>query len=75
LVATAEEGWCEFREVMLYALWACGVGLIDVDSLDGAAEGAGELLFGGEAFVLGLAADGVVEDEDFRGASTVGICK
>jgi hypothetical protein len=25
------------------------------------------LLFGGEAFVLGLAADGVVEDEHFGG--------
>ena len=61
--------------MVLYALWACGVGLIYVHALDGAAEGAGELLFGGEAFVLGLTADGVVEDEDFGGAGTVGICK
>jgi hypothetical protein len=58
-----------------HALGAGGVGLIYVDSLDGAAEGAGELLFWGEAGVLGLAADGVVEDEDLGGASTIGLCK
>ena len=60
--------------MVLYALWARGVGLIYVHALDGAAEGAGELLFGGEAFVLGLTADGVVEDEDFGGTGA-GMCK
>jgi hypothetical protein len=61
--------------VVRYALGPGGVGLINVDSLDGAAQGAGELLFRGEAFVLGLAADGVVENEDFGGAGTVGMGK
>jgi hypothetical protein len=43
--------------------------------LDGTAEGTGELLFWGEAFVLGLTADGVIEDEDFGGTGAVGMGK
>jgi hypothetical protein len=61
--------------VVRHALGAGGVGLIYVHALDGATEGAGELLFWGEAFVLGLAADGVVEYEDFGGTGAVGMGK
>ena len=53
-------------EVVLDALGAGFVGLIDVDALDGTSEGLGRV---GEALVVGLSADGVVEDEDFGGAS------
>ena len=51
--------------MVLDALGASFVGLVDVDALDGAAEGlevVGRVVFGR------LAADGVVEDEDFGGA-------
>jgi hypothetical protein len=43
------------------AFGTCGVGLIDVDSLDGTAESEG------------LAADGVVEDEDFGSSGAISI--
>lgn len=45
-------------EVVADAVGSCWVGLVDVDALDGAAEG----ILG--AGVAGRAADGVVEDED-----------
>lgn len=47
------------------------VGLVDVHALDGAAEGLGGTTVSG---VLGLAADGVVEDED-AGGSGAGGCQ
>jgi hypothetical protein len=74
LVAALEESGCFGGEVVLYALWAGAVGLVNVDALDGAAEGAGKLFFGGKTGVLGLTADGVVEDEDF-GSAGAGMCK
>lgn len=52
-------------EVVLDALGARFVRLVDVHALDGTAEGLGA---GGLVFVRGRAADGVVEDEDFGGA-------
>ena len=52
-------------EVVLDALGTGFVRLVDVDALDGAAEGSGGV---GWVLVRGRAADGVVEDEDFGGA-------
>ena len=49
--------------MVLDAFGAGFVGLINVDALDGAAKCFGKL-----ALVWGLAADGVVEDEDLGGA-------
>ena len=51
--------------MVLDAFGAGFVGLINVDALDGAAEYFGGI---GLALVQGLAADGVVEDEDLGGA-------
>lgn len=65
LVAAFEEALGVGGEVVLDALGAGFVGLVDVDALDGAAEGFGRV---GDALVGGLAADGMVEDEDFGGA-------
>lgn len=65
LVAAFEKALGVGGEVVLNALGAGFVGLVDMDALDGAAEGLGRV---GEALVVGLAADGVVEDEDWRGA-------
>ena len=65
LVAAFEEALGVGGEVVLDALGASFVGLVDVDALDRAAEGleaVGRVVFGR------LAADGVVEDEDFGGA-------
>ncbi len=70
LVAAAEESRCQLGQMVLYSLGACFVGLVDVDSLHGTAECPGVLLGGCETGVVGLAADGVVEDEDFGGAGT-----
>ena len=52
-------------EVVLDALGTGFVRLVDVDALDGAAEGLGGVCW---VFVRGRAANGVVEDEDFGGA-------
>ena len=65
LVAAFEKALGVGGEVVLDALGAGFVGLVDVDLLDGTAEGLGRL---GDAHVIGLAADGVVEDEDLGGA-------
>lgn len=67
LVAAFEEAVGVGGEVVLDAFGAGFVGLIDVDALDGAAEGWGRVGWVAEALVRGLAADGVVEDEDFGG--------
>ena len=50
---------------MLDALGTGFVRLVDVDALNGAAEGLGGVSW---VLVWGRAADGVVEDEDFGGA-------
>ena len=65
LIATFEEALSVGGKVVLDAFGAGFVGLINVDALDGAAE-----YFGGAGLALvgGLAADGVVEDEDLGGA-------
>ena len=68
LVAAFEEALGLGGEVMLDALGAGFVGLVDVDALDGAAEGLQVVGWVGDTLVGGLAADGVVEDEDFGGA-------
>ena len=52
-------------EVVLDALGTGFVRLVDVDALDGAAEGLGGV---GWVLVWGRAADGMVKDEDFGGA-------
>ena len=65
LVAAFEEALGVGGEVVLDALRTGFVGLVDVDALNGAAEGVGRV---GDTLVGGLAADGVVEDEDFGGA-------
>ena len=51
--------------MVLDALWTGFVRLVNVDTLDGAAEGLGGV---GWVFIWRRAADGVVEDEDFGGA-------
>ena len=70
LESTAEEllmfGWV--FEVVADAVWACLVRLIDVDALNGPAQ----LGFGSRGSFWGCAADGVVEDVDLSGTSTVG---
>ena len=54
---------------MRNAFWAGFVGLVDVDALDGATESRGVVSSGIHgALIVGLAANGVVEDEDFRSA-------
>lgn len=68
LVAAFEEAVGVGGEVVLDALGAGFVGLVDVDALDGAAEGFGGV---GGALIGGLAADGVVEDEDLGGAGAL----
>ena len=68
LVAAFEEAVGVGGEMVSDALGAGFVGLVDVDALDGAAGGGGIVGLAGEAVVGGLAADGVVEDEDLRGA-------
>ncbi len=71
LVASLEEGRGFVWEVVGDAAGGCGVGLVDVDALDGAAEGHGLGGVRGAGFGgwgVALAADGVVEDEDFGGA-------
>lgn len=60
---------------MADAVWPSFVGLVDVDALHGATEGdlrwfGGISVAGSAAFIVGLAADGVIENEDFRGAGT-----
>lgn len=65
LVAAFKEALGVGGEVVLDALGASFVGLVDVDALHGAAEGLGGVC---EALVGRLAADGVVEDGDLRGA-------
>ena len=70
LVAAFEEALGVGGEVVLDALGAGFVGLVDVDALNGAAEGFGVVGRVGDTLVGGLAADGVVEDEDFGGAGT-----
>ena len=65
MVAAFEKALGVRGEVVLDALGASFVGLVDVDALDGAPEGLGRV---GDTLVGGLAADGVVEDEDFGGA-------
>lgn len=64
LHAALEEGICLVREVVPYAREGRVVGLVDMDALDWTA--------GGAVFVLagGMAANGVVEDEDFRRAGS-----
>lgn len=54
--------------MVLDALRAGFVGLVNVDALDGTAEGLKGFGAVGRAFFRGWAADGVVEDEDFGGA-------
>ena len=50
------------------------VRLVDVDSLDGAAKGWRGFSIGvNRASVLGSTTDGVIEDEDFRGAGAFAI--
>lgn len=68
LIAAFEETLSVGGEVVLDALKAGFVGLVDVDALNGAAEGLGLVGRVGDGLVVGLAADGVVEDEDFGGA-------
>lgn len=70
LVAAFEQRFSFIGQVVGHARAAGGVGLVDVDALDGAAEGDG---LGGVGFasILRLAADGVVEDEDARCAGAV----
>lgn len=71
LVAAFEgEGRFIGGEVVVDALGAGGVGLVDVDALDGAAEGGAAAGWVGGCW-LG-AADGVVEDQDFGGAGAGG---
>ncbi len=60
LVAAFEEAFCLGGEVVLDALRAGFVGLVDVDALDGATEGVGGVFWG-------RAADSMVEDEDLGG--------
>lgn len=60
LVPALEEFGGFVGEVVRDAVFAGGVGLVDVDALDGTAE-----LGGNTAFVSWLAADCMVEDEDF----------
>jgi hypothetical protein len=60
LVPALEEFGGFVGEVVGDAVFACGVGLVDVDALDGTSELGGET-----AFVFRFAADCVVEDEDF----------
>ena len=67
LIAAFEEALGVGGEVVLNALRAGLVGLIDVDTLNGAAEGLGIGWFG-DGPVGGLAANSVVENEDFGGA-------
>jgi hypothetical protein len=69
LVPALEEFGGFVGEVVGDAVFACCVGLVDVDALDGPAE-----LSGGTAFVFRLAADRVVEDEDF-GATGANSCQ
>lgn len=66
MVAAFQEALGVVGEVVLHSLGAGFVGLINVDALDGAAE---KLRFIDGALVVGLATDGVIEDEDLRGAS------
>ena len=68
LVAAFEEAVSVGGEVVLDALGAGFVGLVDVDALNGAAEGLGSVGWVSEALVGGLAADDVVKDEDLGGA-------
>ena len=55
-----------------YSRGTGGVGLVDVYSLDWAAESYRISLFwgGGGSGIDGFSADGVVEDEDFGGAGS-----
>ncbi len=69
LVAAFEEAVGVGGEVVLDAIGAGFVGLVDVDALDGAAKSG----LGGVGSVGGLAADGVVEDEDLGGAGAGGV--
>jgi hypothetical protein len=86
LVAACKELVCFFGEVVGYTAWCCGIGLIDVDALDRAAELLGDGDSYGSAFcglgvgnwfgdlatgIFGATADGVIEDEDFRCAGAV----
>ena len=65
LIAAFEKALGFGGEVVLDALGAGFVGLIDVNALDGTAKGLGGA---GLVLVGGWAADGVVEDEYFGGA-------
>lgn len=72
LITTFEERGCLGWKVVSYALWTSGVGLVDVNSLDGTAETDWFSGICGFAVVDGLvSADGVVEDEDFGGSGAV----
>lgn len=81
MVAAAEETVGFLREVVDDAFGAGFVGLVDVDALDGATEGGrvvvGVVVVGGRSIwatlIVGLAADGVVEDEDFGSAGAKGV--
>ena len=68
LVAAFEEAVRVGGEVVADAVGTGFVGLVDVDALDGAAEGLRLVGRVGGAVVGGFAADGVVEDEDLGGA-------
>ena len=70
LVAAFEEALGVGGQVVLDAVGAGFVGLVDVDALDGTAEGFGAV---GRVLVRGWAADGVVEDGDFGGAGAGGM--
>lgn len=68
LVAAFEEALGVGGEVVPDAIRTGFVGLVDVDALNGAAEGLRVVGRVGDTLVGGLAANGVVEDEDFGGA-------
>ena len=66
MVAAFEQALGIGGQVVLDALGAGFVGLVDVDALDGAAKGLGYFGRVGFALIVGLPADGVVEDEYLR---------